>query len=135
MRGALLELLAHARMLRDTAPAAAPELTTRIPVPYRDRIELVEVAAIAWIEAAGDYACLHAGGERHLVRESLSDLERHLGEGFVRIHRSALVRRDAVVRLAARTHGDYDVTLIDGTRLRLTRQHRAAFARAMGMEL
>jgi len=107
----------------------------RIAVPERDRIVLVEVADIAWIEAAGDYACLHAGAARHLVRSSLAELERKLGGRFVRIHRSALVRKDAVRHLEPRTHGDYDVTLADGTRLKLTRQHREAFARALGLDL
>jgi len=131
MRETLRSLLAAAQ----AEPADHPERDARIPVPARDGIDFVEVGDVGWIEAADNYACLHAGSVRHLIRNSLTELERRFGGRFVRIHRSVLVRKDAVRRLSPRSHGDYDLTLDDGTVLRLTRQHRAAFARAMGMNL
>ena len=57
----------------------------------------LDVADIDWIEAAGYYACVHAGAETHILRRSLSDLERDLGdEKFVRTHRSIIVNLDRV---------------------------------------
>jgi two-component system LytT family response regulator len=136
MREALLDLISEVRAGRADAGGGAEQAAPpRIPVPGRDGIVLVEVGEIAWIEAAGDYACLHAGATRHLIRGSLAELERRLGGRFVRIHRSALVRKDAVKKLSPRSHGDYDVMLEDGTTLRLTRQHRAAFGRALDVDL
>ena len=47
---------------------------------------------ISYVEAHGDYARLHTGGESHLVRTPLATLEEEwAGAGFVRIHRSLLV--------------------------------------------
>ena len=86
------------------------------------RVELVDVAAIDWIEAADNYVVLHAGGRTHVLRETMARLEQRLDpEQFVRIHRSAIVRLDRVVRLESASRGDYDVTLRDGTRLTLSR--------------
>ena len=47
---------------------------------------------ISYVEAHGDYARLHTGGDSHLVRTPLATLEEEwAGAGFVRIHRSLLV--------------------------------------------
>ena len=48
---------------------------------------------VDWIESADNYVRLWSGGRSRLVREPLSRLEDVLrAEGFVRVHRSALVR-------------------------------------------
>lgn len=64
---------------------------------------------------------LHLPGEPHLARCSLARLERLLGYRFVRVHRSAIVRKDAITELSPRTHGDYDVQLEGGAVLPLCR--------------
>jgi DNA-binding LytR/AlgR family response regulator len=47
---------------------------------------------IGWVEAQGDYARLHVGGQSHLLRAPLTTLEEGWADaGFVRIHRSLLV--------------------------------------------
>jgi len=47
---------------------------------------------IGWVEAQGDYARLHVGGQSHLLRAPLATLEEGWADaGFVRIHRSLLV--------------------------------------------
>lgn len=121
----------------DTAPSRAsePEEPPLIPVHRRGRIVLVEVPDIDWIEAAGDYVRLHVGDDTHLVRTSMSDIKEKVGEAFLRIHRSAIVRRDAVRELSPRTHGDYDVVLEDGTQLRLSRSYRDEVSEVLGIEL
>ncbi len=136
MREMLLDLIAEARSAPPADAAEHPARgTERIPVPGRDGILLVDPGDVGWMEAAGDYVCLHAGATQHLVRGTLADFERRLAGRFARIHRSTLVRKDAVQRLTRRSHGDYDVTLEDGTVLRLTRQYRDVFARALGTRL
>jgi two-component system, LytTR family, response regulator len=75
------------------------------PGPYPQRLlakngntdSVVCVSDIEWIKAADYYACLHAGGKRHLLRESIKTLEAKLDPGkFVRLHRSAIVNIDHV---------------------------------------
>lgn len=87
---------------------------------------IVKVADIDWIEANGDYLALHAGKDVYLHRGTLSALEQQLDPAvFVRIHRSTLVRLARVKHLEPYFHGDYCVTLQDGTKLRLSRTYRA----------
>jgi two-component system, LytTR family, response regulator len=85
----------------------------------------VDVSDIDWIEAANYYACLHVGRDTHVIRRTLSELERDLGEGrFVRIHRSIIVNLDRIHGLELQSGGEYEVVLKSKVRLRLSRRFR-----------
>lgn len=74
-----------------------------IPVTVGAHTRLVRRADVRWVQANGDYSRLYTAASDHLLRVPLSDLaERWADAGFVRVHRSYLVHRDAVteVRLA-----------------------------------
>ena len=87
-----------------------------------DRLLLVRVADVDWIQAAGNYVRVHARGDRLLLRASMAKAERRLDpSAFVRIHRSAIVNIDRINDLIPRSHGEYIVTLQDGTRLQASR--------------
>ncbi len=89
----------------------------RLVVRDGNRLIFVEVDAIEWIEAAGNYVRLHAGSRAHLLRRPLARVGIQLGERFVRIGRSALVNRRAIQALEPYGKGSYVVFLQDGTRL------------------
>jgi LytTr DNA-binding domain len=79
-------------------------------------------AQLDWVAAAGNYVELHAGGRTLLHRAPLSRVEAQLSRhGFVRVHRSILVRRDRIARVRP-----VDVVLHDGTSLRTGSRYRAA---------
>lgn len=80
-------------------------------------------AEIERVEAAGNYVEIRRRGGRPLVhRASLRAVERELAiHGFVRIHRSHLVRRDAIARIRPA-----DVILRDGTSLKTGKRFRSA---------
>ncbi|MEQ1833919.1 MAG: LytTR family DNA-binding domain-containing protein [Candidatus Eisenbacteria bacterium] len=98
----------------------------RFAVRTRDRYVLVPAADVHWIAAAGNYAELHTSdGATHLVRSTLTELEAGLDPvRFARIHRGTLVRLDQVREVVPATHGDYDLVLLDGTILKLSRRFR-----------
>ena len=97
----------------------------RLVVKSHGRVTFVNVADIHWIEAAGYYACLHLGSETHILRKSLLELERDLGdEEFVRIHRSIIVKLEQIHGLELQADGDYEVVLKSAVRLRLSRRYR-----------
>jgi two-component system LytT family response regulator len=103
----------------------APQPPLRLVVKSRGQVRFLKVADIDWIEAASYYACLHLGRETHLIRRSLAELERDLGDGaFVRIHRSTIVNLDRIQGLELQDGGEYEVVLDCGTRLRLSRRFR-----------
>ena len=76
---------------------------------------------IDWVQAAGNYVELRAAGRTIVHRSSISAAERDLAaHGFVRIHRSTLVRRDRIARVRPA-----DVVLHDGTRLPVGKRFRS----------
>lgn len=108
-----------------TAPgneATSPAAPRRLGVRMGTRTILVPVEDVDWAEADGDYVRLHAGDAVHLLATRLRALEAALGpEGFVRIHRSVLVRLDRVRELHRDPDGGGHVLLADKVRLRVAR--------------
>jgi len=105
--------------------ARARRAAARLAVKDAGRVTFVDVADIHWIEAAGYYACLHLAGATHILRRSLLELERDLGDAeFARIHRSIIVRLDQIQGLELKPDGDYEIVLKSKVRLRLSRRYR-----------
>ena len=99
--------------------------THRIVVRDRGRAVILEPDDIDWIAAEGDYVRIQSAGRGHLLRETMTSMEKRLDPvRFARIHRSAIVNVARVKEI--RRHGDRDylVTLRDGTRLRMSRTFR-----------
>ncbi|HZD04865.1 MAG TPA: LytTR family DNA-binding domain-containing protein, partial [Longimicrobiales bacterium] len=97
---------------------------------------LVPVDDVDWIEADGNYVRVHTRKGVHLARRTLSSLEEVLdGRRFVRIHRSAIVNLDRVVRLTPGYGGSYLVILGNGTELTLSRGFRDDFLGRLGRSL
>jgi hypothetical protein len=111
--------------LRLYPPPSDEPSETAIEVRDGARRHFVAVDDVIWIEAAGNYVELHRPGGPILHRAPLSELERRLaGQGFVRIHRSRLVRRAAVARVDSKPSGDFVVRLADGRELSGSRRYR-----------
>lgn len=109
------------------------EAMERLVVRSQGRVVFLNVADIDWIEAAGYYACLHVGGDTHILRRSLSELEHDLGEDkFVRIHRSSIVNLDRIGGLELQSGGEYEVVLGSKARLRLSRRYRKRIQDRLG---
>jgi two-component system LytT family response regulator len=109
-----------------------PDYVSRLPVRTAGRTVFVEVGAVDWLEAADNYVRLHVRQREYLVRETLASLEGRLDpDRFVRIHRSAIVQIDRIAETRARSHGDADVVLRDGTRLTASRTWRKGVQRAL----
>ena len=97
----------------------------RVAVRNNGRLVFLKVSEIDWIEASDNYVCLHCGKDTHVVRETMSELERRLDPSlFIRVHRSAIVNLDRIRELQPWFRGDYRVVLNDGTELTLTKSHR-----------
>jgi DNA-binding LytR/AlgR family response regulator len=96
----------------------------RLLVPERGRMVPIEITAIDWIQAEGDYTRVHAAGKSYLVARSLTDLERRLDpDRFARVHRSAIVNRDRIKEVLPEGSRRHTLVLSDGTRLVLSRTH------------
>jgi two-component system, LytTR family, response regulator len=129
----LLKPFSNARFLRVLARAKAsltqrpaePRAMDRLMVKSAGRVLFLRAAEIDWIEAADYYACLHVGAKTHLLRRSMSDLERELDpRTFCRIHRSAIVNIARVRELRLDLHGEYEVALEGGSKIKVSRGYR-----------
>lgn len=99
----------------------------RLAVKSEGRIRLIQVADIDWVESADNYVSIHVGRESHLMRETLQGIEQRLPpKFFLRISRSTIVNTDRIRELEPLFHGEYSVSLQDGTRLTLTRGYKKA---------
>jgi two-component system, LytTR family, response regulator len=109
---------------------------TRLAVKLKHRIAMLPAGDIDWIESAGDYVFVHCGPQKHLVRDTLASLEGRMDpQKFVRIHRSTIVNLEKIKSLCANEHGDYDVFLSSGVKVRLSRSYRTKFETATGSVL
>lgn len=105
----------------------------RLIVKTGGRVFFLKTNEIDWIEAADYYVYLHAGGKSHLLRETMSNLEKQLEPAkFQRIHRSIIVNLDRVKELQTNASGDYVVVLRDGAQLKMSRGHRQKLESMLG---
>jgi two-component system LytT family response regulator len=94
----------------------------------------VDLHSIRWIDAAGDYMCIHTDGETPngntlILRATMRDLEKQLDpQRFPRIHRSTIVNARRVVEMRPHTNGESFLRLDCGQELKLSRSHRDKLA-------
>ena len=118
------DLPAELREFLRTLSVAQPAAAVRFPVRANGEIYFIKADDVDWIDAEGNYVALHAGGRRHLVRETIKSLEARLDPAkFVRVHRSAIINLDRLRKLQPYFHGEYVITLQDGTTLTSSRTY------------
>jgi two-component system, LytTR family, response regulator len=123
---------AKARLLQLPEPQRRP--APRLVVKSRGQVLFLKATEIDWVEAAGYYACVHVGGDTHVTRRSLSELEQDLGDEYIiRIHRSILVNLERIGGLELQANGEYEVVLKSKARLRLSRRYRKRLQNRMGL--
>ena len=101
------------------------------PIPERriaardgHRVVFLRLREIDWIEGAGNYVRLHAGGRALALRATLkATAQRLLGAGFRRIHHSVIVNGDRIRSVERLVAGGYRVTLESGTQLETSRAY------------
>ena len=121
-------------LLEDRTGARRP--LRRLLVKAEGRISFVNPENVDWVEAAGNYVCLHVGKDVHFLRQTMQTLEAQLPpERFLRIHRSTIVNVERIKALEPAFHGDYVVALLDGTELVLSRGYRRKVEEFLGRPL
>jgi DNA-binding LytR/AlgR family response regulator len=87
----------------------------------------LDIGAIDWIEAEGEYIRIHAGEDNYLERGSLTDAAaRFAAYGFARIHRSAVINPERVASIEKTRWGSLVVRLLSGAEVPVGRKFRAA---------
>jgi DNA-binding LytR/AlgR family response regulator len=115
----------HGSDRRDAHGNAGPSYLDRFAVTVGRRTLFVTVDEIDWIESDRNYVCLHAGDKHHLVRATIAALEAGLDPArFVRVHRSAIVRRDRVRELRRLPTGEWRAVMATGAAVAVSPRYR-----------
>ncbi|WP_210247235.1 LytR/AlgR family response regulator transcription factor [Aliikangiella marina] len=97
----------------------------KIAIKDRGETTLVPSKDISWIEAAGDYMCIHANDQVHVLRSTMKNLEAKLNpQNFQRIHRSTIVNLERIEKVCSHINGEYYLILDSGSRLKMSRSYR-----------
>ena len=98
---------------------------SRLAIRDSGRTTWVDQKDIEWIDAAGDYMCVHSGGVTHIMRKTMKELEKELDERILqRIHRSTIVNIKQVREMESHINGEYFLTLETGHRVKLSRTYK-----------
>ena len=103
----------------------ARRYATMLPIRVGRETLRLDVATIDWIDAAGDYMCLHAAGQTHVLRATMRELEEMLDpQVFQRVHRSTIVNLARVRSLRPHLNGECFLKLQSGQEVKLSRSFR-----------
>jgi two-component system response regulator AlgR len=94
---------------------------------YAQRIELVPIDDVRFLQADQKYVTLRHGGGELLIDETLHELEMEFGNRFIRVHRIALVATQYIEGLERNEEGHYQIR-VQGvpTGIDISRRHVSA---------
>lgn len=97
----------------------------KVVIKERDEITLLKQVDIEWIDAAGDYVCLHADGETHIKRSTLKELLEELDDSiFKRVHRSTIVNLNFIRKVIPHTKGEFFLLLGEYEKIKVSRNYK-----------
>jgi two-component system LytT family response regulator len=125
----LVQLLCAMRWIcvieADEQRSVEPQVPSWLPIRNGRETVRVPVHSIEWVDAAGDYLCIHADGHTHILRATMREMENLLDPRlFQRVHRSTIVNLTRVKSLRAHMNGEYFLRLEGGQELKLSRTYR-----------
>ncbi len=124
----ILVLFLVVKRLSAPPPATGGREPAEVLIEVKDgsRTLWLKPGEIEWVAAAGNYVELNGRFGTTLARRTLAEMEAELGpHGFVRVHRSRLVRKASIAKVDTRQSGDFEVTLRSGSTLVGSRRYRS----------
>jgi two-component system LytT family response regulator len=124
--GQVAELVRYLATRKENPNSGQTGYPHRLAVKDRKRIRFVNVSEIIWIESAGNYVHLHTKEQKHLVRQTMKNLQDRLDPNqFARVHRTAIVNLSFVKEIHDGDYGDAEIHLKTGGRVPISRTHRS----------
>ena len=106
-----------------------------LPTPFNQQLVIknndqekvfLPITAIRWIDAAGDYMCIHTQSETHVVRITMKKLASQLDPKiFSRIHKSTLVNVNCIKSIKPLRNSESILELGDDVQLKVSRNYSA----------
>ena len=99
----------------------------RLAARNGERIEVIPLDSIDWMESANNFVQLHCGTKNYLLTETVTNLANRLDPArFLRVHRRCIVNLSRLVAIHRMIGGTYEMELRNGVRLATGRQYREA---------
>ncbi|MFY8001525.1 MAG: LytR/AlgR family response regulator transcription factor [Candidatus Kapaibacteriota bacterium] len=122
------------REIRELQSQRALKYPVRYAFKTRGRIYFVDVEDVDWIEADRNYALFHVSGLTHVLRTAFGELAEQLDPvRFLRIHRSAIVRKSGIQEIRKRSERSYQIVLRNGKELDIGVGYRDSVFAALGL--
>ncbi len=97
----------------------------KIVIREREEIILLDQEKVEWVDAAGDYCCLHAEGKTYIKRIKLKDLLKELDSNiFKRVHRSTIVNLNFILKVIPHTKGEFFLQINEFERIKVSRNYK-----------
>lgn len=123
--------------LTNNQPVSLSNYSDILAIKDVGEVTRVPVKDIIWIDAAGDYMCVHTTNtsqhqsldnpqeNTHILRKTMKQLEEHLDpKVFIRNHRSTIVNKDYVEKFCSQASGEYLLILKNGKELKVSRSYK-----------
>jgi two-component system LytT family response regulator len=121
------------------------EPNSPLPTPYRQELVIknndnervfVAVTDIRWIDAAGDYMCVHTNSETHVIRITMKKLSEQLDNRlFQRVHKSTLVNVNFIKGIQPLKNNESILDLGDEVKLKVSRNYSEAVQTILNSKL
>lgn len=120
------DILLNGNSRRETEPGSAYRIEQEKLVIQDGHhpAQLIPYIDILWIDAAGDYMCVHTQAETFVMRARLKSLINDvLPDGFLRIHKSTIVNLQHVAKLEPLINSEYNLILVNAKSLKVSRTY------------
>ncbi len=123
--------LQEALEVSDGAQKHYPE---SVAIKDAGNVTIVKTTDIDWVDAAGDYMCLHVDGTIHVMRTTMKKLEALLDpKVFQRVHRSTIVNLTRIKQSCSHINGEHHLVLNCGSRLKMSRSYKSQIRKIINL--
>ncbi|MFW5658526.1 MAG: LytR/AlgR family response regulator transcription factor [Bacteroidota bacterium] len=121
--------LVTAAPLPEDAPEPAAHEADSIFVRHNSKYVRVELDCISWVEAIGDYVQIYTKDRRYTVHSTMKAMDQKLPKAlFQRVHRSYIIRMDAIQEIE-----DNTLVLPDGKLIPIGKSYRNGLLERLNM--
>ena len=111
--------------LESNRPVNLNKYSDVLAIKDAGEVSRVPTKDILWIDAAGDYMCVHTHTETHILRKTMKQLEESLDPRiFIRSHRSTIVNKNYISKFCSQMNGEYYLVMTNEKELKVSRSYK-----------
>lgn len=113
------------KAIENNRPVNLNQYSDVLAIKDAGEVSRVPIKDILWIDAAGDYMCVHTENETHILRKTMKQLEESLDPRvFIRSHRSTMVNKNYISKFCSQMNGEYYLVMVNDKELKVSRSYK-----------